>query len=138
MDPTLKAALDQLHRLDGWVALATTKRNGEPHVKPVMMGYGDGVFLFSLTGKQTKRNLQHDPRACFTVYRAGDYAHVIVWGTMVLRDDAEAQDWWNELIRRAFGEDGLRARQRTLSIAEGTCLGVFTPRRWRIFGLPSS
>ena len=135
MDPTLMAALERLHRLDDWVALATTKKNGEPHVKPVMMGYGEDVLLFSLTGKQTKRNLQRDPRACVALYRSGDFAQVILWGTMQLRDDAEAKELWDGLIRRAFGEDGLAQRQRSLSIENGTCLGVFTPRRWRIFGL---
>ncbi|MCS6801708.1 MAG: pyridoxamine 5'-phosphate oxidase family protein [Chloroflexota bacterium] len=135
MDPKLLAALQTLHKLDEWVALATTKKNGEPHVKPMMMGYGDGVLLFSMTGKQAKLNLQRDPRACVTLFRPGDYAHVVVWGTMELRDDAEAQEMWNTLIRTAFGEEGLAQRQRTLSIENGTCLGVFTPRRWRIYGL---
>ncbi|MFN8532157.1 MAG: pyridoxamine 5'-phosphate oxidase family protein [Dehalococcoidia bacterium] len=135
MDPKLLEAIGKLHKLDDWVALATTKKNGEPHVKPMMMGYGDGVLLFSLTGKQAKKNMLRDPRACVALYRSGDYAQVIIWGDMQLRDDAEAKVLWNGLISRAFGDQGLEQRERPLSIENGTCLGVFTPRRWRIFGL---
>jgi general stress protein 26 len=129
------AAIQQLHKLDDWVALATTKKNGEPHVKPMMMGYGDAVLLFSLTGKQAKLNLLRDPRCCVAMYRPGDYAQVIIWGDMELRDDAEAKELWNGLISRAFGDAGLVQRERPLSIENGTCLGLLTPRRWRIFGL---
>jgi len=61
-------------------------------------------------------------------------AHVIVWGRIEIRVDDETQRWWEEMITRAFGADGLGKRARTLS-REATMLGVFTPERHRIYGV---
>ena len=59
---------------------------------------------------------------------------MIVWGRIELRVDPEAQLLWEGMITRAFGADGLDSRRRTLSL-EGTCLGVLTPARHRIYGV---
>ena len=134
MDPKLLAAIRQLHQPADWVHLSTIGRDGGPHVTPMMMGVHDPWLLFSLTGKQKVRNMERDPRACVAISRPGSMAHVIVWGTMEIRRDAEAQELWNELIRGAFGEAGLGQRNRALS-KEGTSLGLLTPRRHRIYGL---
>ncbi|MFO1426067.1 MAG: pyridoxamine 5'-phosphate oxidase family protein [Steroidobacteraceae bacterium] len=134
MDPKLLAAIRQLHQPADWVHLSTIGRDGGPHVTPMMMGVHDPWLLFSLTGKQKIRNMERDPRACVAISRPGSMAHVIVWGTMEIRRDAEAQELWNELIRGAFGEAGLGQRNRALS-KEGTSLGLLTPQRHRIYGL---
>ncbi len=130
----LAAAIRAIHAPDDWVHLATIGPDGGPHVTPMMMGIGPDGLLFSLTGKQKKRNLERDPRACVSIARPGALSHVIVWGTLALRHDAEAQQLWEDLIRGAFGEAGLAQRSRELSI-EGTSLGVLTPKRQRIYGL---
>ena len=60
-------------------------------------------------------------------------SHIIVWGTMELRHDDEAQVIWDNLITNAFGDAGLGQRSRAISL-EGTSLGVFTPQRYRLYG----
>jgi hypothetical protein len=61
-------------------------------------------------------------------------AHVIVWGTIKIRTDDEAQGLWEAMITRAFGPDGLGKRSRRLS-RDATMLGLLTPQRHRIYGL---
>jgi len=134
MDPNLVKAVRKIHAPDGWIHFATIGPDGGPHVTPLMMGLHDVGLLFSLTGKQKKRNLERDPRACVSISQPGSLAHVIVWGTVVLRHDAEAQRIWEDLIRSAFGEAGLKQRARHLSI-DATSLGVMTPTHHRIYGL---
>lgn len=134
MEDILRKAIETLHAPADWVHLATVGPDGGPHVTPVMMGLQDPWLLFSLTGKQKVRNLERDPRACVSICRPGSMAHVIVWGRIELRVDPEAQLLWEGMITRAFGADGLDSRRRTLSL-EGTCLGVLTPARHRIYGV---
>jgi len=136
VNPELLQALRIMHKPAGWVSLGTIGRSGAPHVTPVMMGIRDDVLLFSLTGKQKKRNIERDPRVCVSLSRSEDLAHVIVWGEMQLRHDAEAQAMWNGLIEGAFGPEGLAQRNRELSL-DGTSLGVMIPRRHRIFRVSS-
>jgi general stress protein 26 len=132
MNPELLQALRRMHSPDGWVSLGTVAKDGGPHVTPVMMGVRSDVLLFSLTGKQKKRNIERDQRVCVSLSRPEDLAHVVVWGEMQLHHDAEAQALWEGLIEAAFGAEGLASRRRTLSL-EGTSLGVMTPRRHRIY-----
>lgn len=134
MDPRLLRAIESLHAPAEWVHLATVGRGGGPHVTPMMMGLRDPYLLFSLTGKQKVRNLERDPRACVAISRPTTMAHVIVWGRIEIRVDDEAQRWWEEMITRAFGPDGLGKRARTLS-RDATMLGLFTPERHRIYGI---
>jgi PPOX class probable F420-dependent enzyme len=134
MDPTLHAAIEKLHDPASWVHLSTIDRDGGPHVTPMMMGLTDTHLLFSLTGKQKVRNLERDPRACVAISKPVTMAHVIVWGTIEIRVDAEAQHLWNAMITRAFGPDGLGKRTRSLS-RDGTMLGLLRPVRHRIYGL---
>lgn len=134
MEPKLLQAIAKIHAPADWVHLATVGRDGSPHVTPMMMGVHDPYLLFSLTGKQKVRNMERDPRACVAISKPVTMAHVMVWGTMTIRTDAEAQNWWNEMITGAFGPGGLGQRNRALS-RDGTVLGVFTPTRHRIYGL---
>jgi len=103
-------------------------------VAPMMMGLGDGVLLFSLTGKQKKRNLERDPRATVSLAEAGTLAHVIAWGSVGIRHDEEAQVLWAEMIKKAFGDSGYVDSSRPLSLEE-TSLGVMTVTRHRIYGI---
>jgi PPOX class probable F420-dependent enzyme len=134
MDASLRAAIDKLHDPASWVHLSTIDRDGGPHVTPMMMGLTDTHLLFSLTGKQKVRNLERDPRACVAISKPVTMAHVIVWGTIEIRVDDDAQQLWNAMITRAFGPDGLGKRTRSLS-RDGTMLGLLTPARHRIYGL---
>ena len=132
MDPELLTALRTIHKPSEWVHLGTIGKGGEPHVAPVMMVIRDDVLLFSLTGKQKKRNLERDPRACASLARENVMSHVIVWGTMTLHHDDEAQQLWDWMITEAFGAQGLEKRRRPLSL-EGTSLGIFRPTHHRIY-----
>lgn len=134
MDPTLHAAILELHDPAGWVHLSTIGPDGGPHVTPMMMGLTGEYLLFSLTGKQKVRNLERDPRACVAISKPVTMAHVIVWGTIEIRVDDEAQQLWETMITRAFGPAGLGQRSRKLS-REGTMLGLLTPSHHRIYGL---
>ena len=134
MEPALRSAIEKLHGPSDWVHLSTIDRDGGPHVTPMMMGLQDPWLLFSLTGKQKVRNLERDSRACVAISKPGTMAHVIVWGRIEIRTDAEAQRMWEAMIVGAFGPDGLGKRTRTLS-REGTMLGLLTPEHHRIYGL---
>ena len=132
MDSALEAAIRTLHKPDGWVHLATTGKDGTPHVAPMMMGIHGDTLTFSLTGQQKKINRRRDPRCCVSISEPGTVNHVIIWGTMDIRWDAADKPVWEDLIRGAFGEEGLAQRQMDLSW-EGRSLGLLTPIRWRIF-----
>jgi len=134
MDQLLIEAIQTIHPPDGWVHLSTIGADGGPHVTPMMMGIHDTGLLFSVTGKQKKRNLERDSRACVAISQPGVMSHVIVWGAIELRHDEIAQQMWNKLISSTFGESGLEQRSRELSL-DATSLGVMTPTRHRIYGL---
>ena len=134
MDPDLKQAIKAIHPVDGWVHLGTLGPDGGPHVSPMMMGVSGQHLIFSITGQQKKRNIERDARACVSLCQPGTMAHVIVWGVMELQHGPAAQTIWDRLIEEAFGDAALEQYRRTLS-PEGTSLGVFTPQRFRIFGL---
>lgn len=135
MDAELVRALGLLHTRGGWVHLGTVGKDGWPHVTPVMMGIKDDVCLFSITGKQKKRNIERDPRVCVELARAQDFFHVVMWGDMQIRNDAQAQQLWAWLITDQFGDAGLEQRKRSLS-EQGTSLGIFLPQRYRLFAVP--
>ncbi len=137
MDAELKRALGLLHTRGGWVHLGTVGKDGWPHVTPVMMGIRDDLCLFSITGKQKKRNIERDPRVCVELSRPGDFFHIVMWGDMQIRNDAEAQELWGWLITDQFGDAGLEQRKRSLSL-EGTSLGIFRPQRQRLFAVPAA
>lgn len=134
MEPELREAIEKIHTPAGWVHLATIGPDGSPHVAPMMMGLGDGTLLFSLTGQQKKRNIERDSRATVSLAQAGTLAHVIAWGSIEMRHDAEAQALWGQMIKDAFGDSGYVDRKRPLSL-EGTSLGVMTVSRYRIYGI---
>lgn len=134
MEQGLIDAIEATHPPDGWVHLATIGPDDGPHVTPMMMGLVNGQLVFSLTGKQKKRNIERDSRACVSISQPGSMAHVIVWGTMELRHDTAAQAMWEEMIKNAFGGAGLEQRSRELSM-DGTSLGLLSPTHHRIYGL---
>ncbi len=134
MDEKLLAAIEAVHEPADWVHLATIGKGGEPHVTPMMMAVHERGLLFSMTGKQKKRNIERDPRACVAISKPVTMAHVIVWGTIEMHHDDEAQAIWEDMIRNAFGDEGLGDRSRKLSL-EGTSLGIMTPTHHRIYGI---
>ena len=137
MDKKLKNALKQIHNPLDWVHFSSIGPDGGPHVTPLMMGIHEQGLLFSFTGKQKKRNLERDPRACVSICKAIEMDHIIVWGTVDIRHDEEAHDMWNEMILLAFGEERLQTMKRVLSI-DKTSLGVLKPSHYRIYGLEQS
>ena len=134
MEKILRDAIEAVHAPGDWVHLATIGPDGGPHVTPMMMGLHEDGLLFSMTGKQKKRNVERDSRACVAISKPVSMAHVIVWGTIEMRHDDQAQEIWEAMIRNAFGDAGLGQRARQLSL-EGTSLGLLTPVRHRIYGI---
>ena len=134
MDKKLVDAIKTIHEPDEWVHFSSIGPDGGPHVTPLMMGIHQQGLLFSFTGKQKKRNLERDPRACVSICKPVVMSHVIVWGEVEIRHDEEAQEMWNVMIEEAFGEDRLNQIQRKLSL-EQTSLGVLKPDRYRIYDI---
>ena len=134
MDKELVDAIRAVHEPAAWVHLSTIGKDGEPHVTPMMMGIHERGLLFSMTGKQKKRNIERDPRACVAISKPVSMAHVIVWGTIEMFHDDEAQQIWEDLIRGAFGDQGVGDRARKLAL-DGTSLGIMTPTHHRIYGI---
>ncbi|GIS85449.1 MAG: hypothetical protein CM1200mP17_00170 [Woeseia sp.] len=96
MDEKLIQAIKKIHEPDGWVHFSSIGPDGGPHVTPLMMGIHEEGLLFSFTGKQKKRNLERDPRACVSISKPVTFGHVIVWGSVEIRHDEKAQEMWNE------------------------------------------
>ena len=134
MDKKLVDAIKTIHKPDEWVHVSAIGPAGGPDVTPLMMGIHEQGLLFSFTGKQKKRNLERDPRACVSICKPVVMSHVIVWGEVEIRHDEEAQVMWNVMIEEAFGEDRLNQIQRKLSL-EQTSLGVLKPDRYRIYDI---
>ena len=134
LDKKLVDAIKTIHKPDEWVHFSSIGPDGGPHVTPLMMGIHEQGLLFSFTGKQKKRNLERDPRACVSICKPVVMSHVIVWGEVDIRHDDEAQEMWNVMIAEAFGKDRLNQIQRKLSL-EQTSLGVLKPNRYRIYDI---
>ena len=134
MDEKLIDAIKKIHMFQTMGSVLPIGPDGGPHVTPLMMGMHEEGLLFSFTGKQKKRNLERDPRACVSICKPVVMSHVIVWGQVVIRHDDEAQEMWNVMITEAFGEDRLNQIQRKLSL-EQTSLGVLKPDRYRIYDI---
>lgn len=102
---------------------------------PLMMGIHEQGLLFSFTGKQKKRNLERDPRACVSISKPVTFGHVIVWGSVEIRHDEKAQEIWNNMIKNAFGEERFKQIYRRKLSLEQTSLGVLSPSHYRIYDL---
>ena len=115
--------------------ISTLREDGSVHSAVVWVNVEDGkAAVNSAVGRDWPANLERDPRACVAISRPVSMAHVIVWGTVELRWDPDAQAIWDAMIRGSFGEEGLAKRRRVLS-REGTMLGLMTPQRQRIYGI---
>tara|TARA_B100001559_G_scaffold218881_1_gene183552 strand:+ start:4603 stop:5013 length:411 start_codon:yes stop_codon:yes gene_type:complete len=135
MDEKLIQAIKKIHEPDGWVHFSSIGPDGGPHVTPLMMGIHEEGLLFSFTGKQKKRNLERDPRACVSISKPVTFGHVIVWGSVEIRHDEKAQEMWNEMIRTAFGEERFKEIYRRKLSIEQTSLGILSPSHYRIYDL---
>ena len=122
MDEKLIQAIKKIHEPDGWVHFSTIGPDGGPHVTPLMMGIHEQGLLFSFTGKQKKRNLERDPRACVSISKPVTFGHVIVWGSVEIRHDEKAQEIWNNMIKNAFGEERFKQIYRRKLSLEQTSL----------------
>ncbi len=137
MDRTLYDALEAIHGdRRQWVYLSTVNKNGEPHVAPMFMDFDERACYFSLTGHRKKVNLRRDPRACVAISKPfRSTAHLIIWGRMEMHDEPEHHPIWREMVTKWMGAEGKTVpRDRPLSW-DKTSFGIFTPYRWRIFGL---
>ena len=83
MEKKLLDAIKKIHGPDDWVHFSSIGPDGGPHVTPLMMGMHEQGLLFSFTGKQKKRNLERDPRACVSICKPVVMSHVIVWLSLI-------------------------------------------------------
>lgn len=88
--------------------LASTRRNGSPHVAPIWF-VTDGEELVFTTAEATikGRNLRRDPRVAMSVDdQSPPYSFVMVRGTAALSRDLDDLLHWATLIgARYMGED---------------------------------
>jgi general stress protein 26 len=102
----------------------------------MFMDFDHEAMYFSLTGHYKKENLRRDPRACVAISKPfRSTAHLMIWGRMEMHEEPEYQDRWREMVTKWMGAEGKTVpRDRPLAW-ELTSFGIFTPYRWRIFGL---
>lgn len=88
--------------------LATTRRDGRPHVAPVWIDLDEDILVFT-TGKHTVkgRAIRRDPRVCLCVDdEAPPYSFVIVEGIAEISEDPdELLHWATRIGGRYMGAD---------------------------------
>jgi hypothetical protein len=89
--------------------LATTRKDGSPHVAPIWYVVDDDGTIVFTTGEETLkgRTLVRDPRAALCVDdERPPFTYVIVNGTATLSDDlAELRHWAGVIAGRYMGAD---------------------------------
>ncbi|HEY3614886.1 MAG TPA: pyridoxamine 5'-phosphate oxidase family protein [Gaiellales bacterium] len=131
--------------------ISTVRRDGRPHVTPLIAVWLDGSLFFSTgPGEQKARNLEHSPLCTLTTgrNRIGEGLDVVVEGAAVnVRDDerlqpvAEAyvakygEDWrftvrGGEFVHRD-GESSALVYELAPVTAFGFAKGAFGQTRWR-------
>ncbi len=92
--------------------LATTRKDGSPHVAPIWYAV-DGHSLLFCTGAESLkgRNLRRDPRAALCVDdERPPFAFVIVEGTVEVSEEMDELVHWSAVIGgRYMGEDQAEA-----------------------------
>jgi PPOX class probable F420-dependent enzyme len=92
--------------------LATTRKDGSPHVAPVWYVVDDRSLVFMTSDQSVKgRNLRRDPRAALCVDdERPPFSFVTVEGTVELSEDLEEMLRWSTLIGgRYMGADKAKA-----------------------------
>lgn len=111
--------------------LASTRKDGSPHVAPVWFTL-DGDDVIFMTGSDTVkgRTLARDPRAALSVDDATPpYAFVTVTGRCELSTDLdELYRWALEISRRYMGEEQAEAFARRNAV-QGELLVRLRPER---------
>jgi PPOX class probable F420-dependent enzyme len=92
--------------------LATTRKDGRPHVAPIWYAVDDRSVVFTTHGESLKgRNLRRDPRAALCVDdERPPFAFATLEGTVELSDDqTELLHWATVIGGRYMGDDGAAA-----------------------------
>lgn len=101
-------APEQIALFDGpnFIALATTRPDGTPHVSPVWGEYDDGLIVVNTAeGRAKWRHMLRDPRVTVTVWAAAQpYEYVEVTGVAELdREGADAHI--DKMAKKYLGVD---------------------------------
>ena len=93
--------------------LATTMKDGSPHVTPIWYRLEDGIIFVNTTTSRVKYfNIRRDSRVCLLV--DDGYPHVILFGRARIANERDANKDIETLAIRYTGEDAGRkaARER--------------------------
>jgi PPOX class probable F420-dependent enzyme len=88
--------------------LATTRRNGRPHITPIWFTLDGDDIIFTTWHESIKgRTLRRDPRAALLVDdEHPPFAYVLVEGTVTLSEDLrDLRHWAARIAARYMGED---------------------------------
>lgn len=111
--------------------LATTRKDGSPHVMPVWFVL-DGDEVIFMTGSDTikGRNIRRTGQACICVdLEEPPFAYVMVRGTATWADNPpEMLDWSTRIAERYMGVDQADAYGRRNAVP-GELLVRLTPQR---------
>ena len=101
-----------------WIAhIATTGRDGAPHVKPMWYAWdGEAIWMVTWVNCKTTRNLEHDPRVAVTIQEGGGEPvtgfpaqGLIMFGDAELILDPKTENgpdsWHFKVFSRYLGEE---------------------------------
>lgn len=111
--------------------LATTRKDGRPHVVPIWFTLDGDTIVFTTEEHTAKAaSIRRDPRVCLCVDdETSPYAYIMVEGTASLSDDLVKLRHWATLIGgRYMGEDQAEAFGKRNGVP-GELLVRLTPSR---------
>jgi PPOX class probable F420-dependent enzyme len=111
--------------------LATTRRDGRPHVAPVWFVLDGDDLVFTTAGTSVKgRTLRADPRAALCVDdERPPFSYVTVEGRVAISEDLPAlRDWATRIAARYMGAE-LAERYGARNGVPGELLVRLTPER---------
>lgn len=89
--------------------LATTMRDGSPHISPVWYRFDDGAFLVLCESTSQKaRNVGRDPRVVFCIDDDRTPYHTVLVRGRATAEDAPGREWREALAIHYLGEENGR------------------------------
>ena len=111
--------------------LATTRRDGRPHITPIWFTLDGDDIIFTTWHESIKgRTLRRDPRAALVVDdEQPPFAYVLVEGSVTLSEDlGDLRHWAARIAARYMGEEQAGSYGERNGVA-GELLARLTPKK---------
>ena len=111
--------------------LATTRRDGRPHITPIWFTLDGDDIIFTTWHESIKgRTLRRDPRAALLVDdEQPPFAYVLVEGSVTLSEDlGDLRHWATRIAARYMGEEQAGSYGERNGVA-GELLARLTPKK---------